>query len=137
MPESFRLPRGFESVEWKQLKVDLEAGWLNSGLARQEGYLDGTVDLVNPGPYYWVAGPEQGVILGALLISTGGTREIGFPLPHDLYPGDRLKLRVRIPLNRITGTVKIFLNGMVRGPGQAKRWFPAGNRVLAWESSPR
>ena len=133
LPDSLKLPAGYRAVGWDQLKIGLEVTWLNLKQTGLDGYLDGIVILKNPGPYYWVAGPQEGVVLGAQRISGREIVEFEFQLPHDLFPGDRVKCRVRIPLSNRFEKMEIYLNGLVRGPGSIRKWFPIDNRMLCWE----
>ena len=129
LPDSLRLPAGFNAIGWDQLKVGLDVTWLNSEQSGRDGYLDGLVTLNNPGPYYWVAGPQSGVVLGAQLISDRNIRKFEFQLPHDLFPGDRVKCRVRIPVSIRAEKAELFLNALIREPGSKRKWFPSENRI--------
>ena len=130
--DSLRLPRGYHAIAWDQLEVSLEARWVNPNQARLDGYLEGVITVVNPGPYYWVSGEQQGVVLGVQLVGHVETRESEYWLPHDLFPGDQAKCRVRIRLPDRYQGVTVFLNCLVRGPGPFRKWFPENNRIQGW-----
>lgn len=133
LSDSLRLPAGYGAVNWDHLKIGLKARWLNPKQAGLDGYLDGIITLMNPGPYYWVAGQKGGVALGVQLVSDRETREIEFELPHDLFPGDRVKCRVRVPIPNRRGSPEIYLNALVRDSGSIRKWFPIENRILCWK----
>jgi hypothetical protein len=133
MPDSLKLPAGYRAVGWDELKIKLETRWLNMRRASLDGYLDGIITLMNPGPFYWVSGQQGGVVLGVQLISDRKTGEIEFQLPNDLFPGDRVKCRIRIPLPDRFEKIDIFLNGLVREPGSFRKWFPSENRIQGWK----
>ncbi len=138
LPSYFSLPKGFKEISPGKLRVKLTPGLrlVKKGLLHRR--LEGYVEVSNPGPYYWSAGKNNGIYLG-IKIKKDDQPDIlsyNYNLPHDLFPGDKTKVYISVPLARDFKTIQISMNCFGRSkPGEFK-WFPEENMVSIPEIQP-
>lgn len=121
LPPYLRLPQGFAPLPPAEAKAEIVLA--EATTADSEGRWQARAEIRNPGPFYWVGGGDIGVWLGVTVEAEGRSVVHEFPLPHDLYPGDRLLLPLALPLPAPLSRCRITVAAFGRNGSGPRHWF--------------
>jgi hypothetical protein len=137
-----RLPMGHDLIPSDQLKADFKAfiptpasssGAPNS-LLKPRMVIEGDVQVLNPGPLYWLAHEHKGVFMEISLINNNDTvKKYRFKLPHDLFPGDSAMVHFQVPIPKDFENCKVYVNCAGRLAERMYDSFPEFNKTLIWD----
>jgi len=126
-PPYLLLPPGYNEVPSTALGAGLRVELPEGFQALPGRTLDFTVQVRNPGPYYWPAEKSCGVLLGLSLVTDGRVRVFEFPLAHDLFPGDAVSQRLHVLIPHGSTVNQATVNCFGRSRGAERVWFPVTN----------
>jgi hypothetical protein len=132
LPPFLLLPQGFSEIPYEKLRAGIAVNIPETFQAKAGETMDFSVQITNPGPYYWPADKNNGICLALTLTTDGVATVFDFPLDHDLFPGDCSiqYLHVFIPYGSTVNQLEINCFG--RGPDLKRVWFPEVNSLLLW-----
>ena len=135
LPPYFVLPEGYNDVPTHQVTVQFtpRCRLIRKGKAQ---VLEGSIEVRNPGPYYWSSLKNKGVYVGIMIDEPGQPLIFPLQLPHDLFPGDSAVIYVTLSIPAQVKGEHIFVNCFGRAKPDEVAWYPESNRVTLGSSEP-
>ena len=94
LPPFLRLPEGYTVVPLGQVKPKMKSKFRYYKTVQPGDVLEGDIDIINPGPYYWATQVKNGFPITTVLECENNRSSSRVRLPHDLFPGDSTTLHI-------------------------------------------
>jgi len=130
IPTYFLLPEGYKEIPLHQVKVQFTPHCQLMPKGKKGQLLKGSIEVMNPGPYYWTSQKNNGVYLGVIIDISNQSGLFSFPLPHDLFPGDKATIYISLTLPGNIEENQIYINCFGRSKPHEFNWFYEANRAI-------